>query len=57
LGGPRTVERLRAAGGIPPMFEEDGFSVGMRGQETDEFGAAIAGKAGQTYLIFIHRTE
>jgi hypothetical protein len=51
------VERLRTAGGILPMFEEDGFGVRMRGQEPDEFDSAIAGEAGHAYLIFIHRTE
>jgi hypothetical protein len=29
----------------------------MRGEKTDEFGAAIAGEAGDAGLIFIHRAE
>jgi hypothetical protein len=55
--GLRIVERLRAAGGILTMFEKDHFGVGMRAEEADEFGATIAGEAGDADVIFIHRTE
>jgi hypothetical protein len=42
---------------ILAVFEEDWLGARMRGQEADEFGAAIATESDDANLIFIHRYE
>ena len=63
IGSARRAARLRMVDGrgaaslILPVFEKDGFSLGMGGEEADEFGAAIAAEADDACLIFIHHSE
>ena len=53
----RLIDGLRAVTLILTVFEENRLGVGVMAEEADEFGAAVAGKADDACLIFIHRTE
>jgi hypothetical protein len=42
---------------ILPVFEEDGFGLGMGVEEANEFSTAVAVEADDACLIFIHYSE
>lgn len=55
--GLRMVDGRRTVALILTMFQENGFGLGMGGEQPDQFGAAVAAEADDPCLIFIHHSE
>jgi hypothetical protein len=51
------IDGRRAASLILPVFEEDGFGLGVGVEEADEFGTAVTVEPDNACLIFIHYSE